>query len=155
MVCSAYHYSWRNCDLDKSKVYRGFVRTGRGAAALDMSVPGSLEAFQRLAGLSIIPGTLNIALTEPFDLALLNYVTFVELGRAIDLSKHGIKYDGEIGMYHNRVTVANKYPACVIFFTWVDDMYTDAELVSPHHLRSTLHLQDGDMVEFRLTEYHL
>jgi len=141
--------------LDKSKVYRGLVKTGRGAGALEMSAPGSLEGFQRLTGLSVIPGTLNIDLTEPFDLALLNYVTFIELGWAIDLSKQGIKYDGEIGMHYGRVTVANKYPACVIFFTWVDDIYTDAELISPHHLRSTLGLQDGDIVEFTLPEYHL
>jgi len=120
-----------------------------------MSAPGSLEVFQRLTGLSVIPGTLNIYLTEPFDLALPNYVTFVELGWAIDLFKHGIEYDGEMGMHHGRVIVANKYPACVIFFTWVGDIYTDAELVSPYHLRSALDLQDGDMVKFRLTEHHL
>ena len=141
--------------MDESKVYRGFVKTGRGTGALEMSAPGSLEGFQRLTGLSVIPGTLNIDLTEPFDLALLNYVTFVELGWAIDLSKQGIKYDGEIGMHYGRVTVANKYPACVIFFTWVNDIYTDAELISPHHLRSALDLQNGDIVEFTLPEYHL
>jgi CTP-dependent riboflavin kinase len=141
--------------LDKSKVYRGFVKTGRGAGVLEMSAPGSLEGFQHLTGFSVIPGTLNIDLTEPFDLALLNYVTFDELGWSIDLSKQGIKYDGEIGTHYGRVTVANKYPACVIFFTWVDDLYTDAELISPFHLRSTLNIRDGNIVEFRLSEYHL
>ena len=137
--------------MDTSKVYLGFVKTGRGYGALEMSAPGSLEGFQRLTGLYVIPGTLNIDLTKPFDLALLNYVTFVELGWAIDLSKQGIKYDGEIGMHYGLVTVANKYPACVIFFTWVDDPYTDAELISPYHLRSTLDLHDGDTVEFILS----
>lgn len=141
--------------MGKNKIYRGFVKTGRGAGALEMTEAGSLDEFQRLTGLSIIPGTLNIDLTEPFDLALLNYATFAKLGWAIDLSKQGIKYDGEIGMHYGRVTVANRYPAFVIFWTWVDDIYTDAELISPHHLRSTLHLQDGDIVEFTLPEYHL
>jgi len=141
--------------LDKSKVYRGFVKSGRGAGALEMSAPGSLEGFQRLTGLSVIPGTLNIDLTEPFDLALLNYVTFIELGWVINLSKQGIKYDGEIGMYYGRAIIADKYPACVIFWTWVDDIYTDAEVISPYHLRSTLGLQDGDIVEFRLSKYPL
>ena len=135
-----------------TKVYRGFVKTGRGNGALEMSEPESLEGFQRLTGLSVIPGTLNIDLTEPFNLALLNYVTFVELGWSIDLPKQGIKYHGEIGMHYGPVTVANKYPACVIFFTWVDDIYTDAELISPYHLRNTLDLHDGDIVEFRLSE---
>ena len=141
--------------MGKNKVYRGFVKTGRGYGALEMSAPGSLEEFQRLTGLSVIPGTLNIDLTEPFNLALLNYASFAELGWAIDLSKQGIKYDGEIGMYYGRVTVANKYPACVIFWTWVDDLYTDAELISPHHLRSTLDIQDGAIVEFSLLNYQL
>ena len=141
--------------MDKTKVYRGMVKTGRGAGALEMSAPGGLEGFQRLTGLSVIPGTLNIDLTEPFDLALLNYVTFVELGWAINLPKQGIKYDGEIGMHYGRAIIADKYPACVIFFTWVDDPYTDAEVISPYHLRSTLDLQDGDIVEFTLTANHL
>ena len=134
------------------KVYRGFVKTGRGNGALEMSEPGSLEGFQRLTGLSVIPGTLNIDLAEPFDLALLKYATLDELGWSIDLSKQGIKYDGEIGMHYGPATVANRYPAYVIFFTWVDDVYTDAELISPYHLRNALGLRDGDMVDFTLSE---
>ena len=66
--------------MDTSKVYQGFVKTGRGFGALEMSAPGILEGFQRLTGLSVIPGTLNIDLTKPFDLALLKYVAFFELG---------------------------------------------------------------------------
>jgi CTP-dependent riboflavin kinase len=120
-----------------------------------MSVPGTLEGFQRLTGLPVIPGTLNVALAEPFDLALLDYVTLSELGLAIDLSKHRIECDGETGMYYGRVTVGDMYPACVIFFTWIGNIHTDAELVSPYHLRNTLNLRDGDIVEFRLTERHL
>ena len=117
-----------------------------------MSTPGRFEGLQRLTGLSVIPGTFNVALTEPFDLSLLNYVTFAELGWSIDLSERGIEYDGEIGAYYSRVTVADRYPACVIFFTWAGNVHTDAELISPHHLRSTLDLQDGDIVEFSLSE---
>jgi CTP-dependent riboflavin kinase len=136
--------------LDKAKVYQGMVKTGRGAGASEMSAPDGLEGFQRLTGLSVIPGTLNIDLTEPFDLTLLNYITFVELGWTINLPKQGIKYDGEIGMHYGQVLIAEKYPACVIFFTWVNDPYTDAEVISPYHLRSVLGLKDGDMVEFTL-----
>lgn len=140
--------------MPNNKIFRGSVKTGRGAGALEMSSPESLEGFRNLTGLSVIPGTLNIDLTEPIDLAILNYVTFDELGWAVNLTKQGIKYDGEIGMYYGPVIVADKYPASVIVFTWVDDIYTDAELISPYHLRSSLRLQDGDIVEFRLSEYH-
>jgi CTP-dependent riboflavin kinase len=150
-----HHCFWWNYNLGKSKIYRGFVKTGRGYGALEMSTRGSLEEFQRLTGLSIIPGTLNIDLTEPFDLALLNYATFAELGWSIDLSKQGIKYNGEIGMHYGRVTVENRYPAFVIFWTWVDDIYTDAELISPHHFHSIFNLKDGDIVEFTMPEYNL
>ena len=136
--------------MSNSHVYRVIVKTGRGAGASEMSVLGGLEGFQRLTGLSIIPGTLNIDLTEPFDLALLNYVTFAELGWEIDLQKQGIKYEGEIGMYYGRAIVADRYPAYMIFFTWVTDPYTDAEIISSYHLRSALDLCDGDKVEFTL-----
>lgn len=99
------------CNLDRGKVYRGFVRTGRGAAELEMSTAGSCEGLRRVTGLSVISGTLNIGLTEPFDLSLPDYVAFAELGWAVDLSEHGIEYDGEIGAYYGPVTVADMYPA--------------------------------------------
>jgi CTP-dependent riboflavin kinase len=136
--------------VDKNIVYRGFVKTGRGHGAAEMSE--SLEDFQRLTGLPVIPGTLNLDLTKPFDLTLLDYITFAELGWTIDLSKQGIKYDGEIGMYYGKAIIADKYPAFIIFFTWVNDIYTDVEVISPYHLRNTLNLKDQDIVEFRLSE---
>ena len=135
-----------------SRIFQGLVKTGRGFGAIEMSSPGVLEDFQRLSGLSVIPGTLNIDLTEPFDLSLLNYVSFLELDWTIDLYRQGIEYDGKIGMYYGRVTVADGYPACVLFFTWVTDIYTDAELISSCHLRNTLSLRDGDILEFRLSQ---
>jgi len=141
--------------LGKTGIYHGVVKTGRGGGAVEMSMPGVLKGFQRLSGLSVIPGTLNLDLTEPFDLKLLKYVTFAELGYEFTPSKQGIKFDGEIGMHYGRVTIADKYPACVIFFTWVDDPYKDAEVVSPYHLRSDLGLKDGDIVEFRLSEDYI
>ena len=134
--------------MDKKQVYRGVVKTGRGEGAAEMAAPDDLEGFRRLVGLDVIPGTLNIDLTEPLDLALLKYASFAELGWEFDPAKQGIKYEGEIGMYYGRVVVAEKYPAGLIFFSWVTDPTTDAELVSSHHLRSALGLRDGDIVEF-------
>jgi CTP-dependent riboflavin kinase len=138
--------------MDKSHVYRGIVKTGRGAGASEMSAPGGLEGFQHLTRLSVIPGTLNIDLTEPFDLVLLNYLNFADAGWEFDPTRQGITYEGEIGMHYGRVIIADKYPGCVVFFTWATDPYTDAELVSPYHLRSTLDLVDGDIVEFTLAD---
>ncbi len=138
--------------MDKNKVYRGIIKTGRGGAVAEMSQPGFLEGFKLLTGLSIIPGTLNIDLTEPFDLSLLNYMRFADIGWEFDPATQGIEYDGEIGVYYRRALVADRYPAYIVIFTWVTDIYTDAELVSPYHLRSTLGLKDGDVVEFTLAD---
>ncbi len=136
--------------MSEDKIYRGKVRTGIGGAVGEMLKPGGVEGFQELTGLAIIPGTLNIKLTEPFDLSLLNYLKFAEVGWEFDPATQGIEYEGEIGAYYRRATVANKYPACLIIFTWVTDIHTNAEMVSPYHLRTTLNLQDGDIIEFYL-----
>lgn len=138
--------------MDKNRVYRGVVKTGRGGAVTEMLKSGVPEGFRLLTGLSVIPGTLNIDLTEPFDLALLNYLRFADVGLEFDPATQGIDYDGEIGVYYGRVIIADKYPGCVVFFTWVTDIHTDAELVSPYHLRSALNLQDGDIIEFTLAD---
>jgi len=138
--------------METCQVYRGIVKTGRGAGAGEMSAPSVLERFELLLGLPVILGTLNLDLDRPFDLTLLNYVSFVEIGFSIDLAKQGINYNGELGMHYGRIIIADTCPAGVVFFTWADDPYTDAELVSPHHLRRVLNLQDGDTVEFRLVD---
>ena len=135
----------------KKQVYWGTVNTGRGAAAGVMLETGLLECFQQLSGLPVIPGTLNIYLDRPFDLSLLGYASFADMGvPEIDLRALGLDFDGEQGAHYERVTIAGKYPGCLVFLTWVTDLTGDAELVSPHHLRSTLGLQDGDPIEFTL-----
>jgi len=135
-----------------NKVYKCIIRTGRGGAVGEMSKPGGIEGFKILTGLEIIPGTLNVRLTEPFDLSLLKYLKFADVGWEFDPATQGIEFDGEIGMNYGRVTVAGKYPAVIIFWTWVPDVHTCGELVSPHHLRNVLGLNDGDTVEFTLAE---
>lgn len=138
--------------MNKNRVYRGIMKTGIGGAVAEMSKPGGLEGFRWLTGLDIISGTLNIDLTEPFELSLLNYVKFADIGWEFDPATQGIEYDGEIGAYYHRALVADRYPAYIVIFTWVTDIYTDAELVSPYHLRRTLGLKDGDVVEFTLVK---
>jgi CTP-dependent riboflavin kinase len=138
--------------MEANRVYKGIVRTGRSGAVKEMSIPGALEGFHRLTGLSIIPGTLNIKLTEYLDLSALSYLKFADVGWYFDPSTQGIDYNGEIGVYYSQALVADKYPACLLFFTWVTTPGIDAELVSPHHLRTVLNLEDGDIVEFMLSD---
>ena len=132
------------------KVYKSIVRTGRGGAVGKMSKPGGIEGFKMLTGLEVIPGTLNIHMAEPFDLSPLKYFRFADIGWDFDPATQGIEFDGEIGMYYSRATVAGKYPAVIIFWTWVLDIHTCGELVSPQHLRTVLNLTDSDTVEFTL-----
>jgi CTP-dependent riboflavin kinase len=138
--------------VDKNKIYKGIVRTGRGGAVSEMSKPCSIEGFKMLTGLEIIPGTLNILLIEAFDLSPLKYLRFADVGWEFNPATQGIDFDGEIGVYYSPVTIANKHPGCILFFTWTGDIGRRGELVSPHHLRTVLGLNDGDTVEFTLED---
>jgi CTP-dependent riboflavin kinase len=138
--------------MSQNQVYQGIVRTGRGGGAIEMTKPGALEQFKLLTGLPIIPGTLNIKLSKPFNLSLLKYYKFDDIGWEFDPTTQGIPYQGEIGMYGGRATIAGKYPAFLVFFTWVTHKNLDGEMVSQHHLRSVLNLCDGDTVEFTRTD---
>jgi CTP-dependent riboflavin kinase len=144
--------SWlSNLSLDKRNLeYQGIVRTGRGGAATEMSASDFQEKFRELTGLNVTPGTLNLKMTEPLNLNLCRYLKFSDVGWDFDPATQGIKYKGEIGVYYRRATVAKKYPACVLVFTWVTNLNTDAELVSRYHLRTVLNLKDGDKVKFTL-----
>jgi CTP-dependent riboflavin kinase len=54
-------------------VHNGTVKSGLGLGAAEMSRPGVLEKFDRLCGLDLIPGTLNLNLAAPMDLTRLTY----------------------------------------------------------------------------------
>lgn len=138
--------------MAKGQIYYGIVKTGRGGAVKEMSRPGGLEGFQKLTGLAIIPGTLNIQLIEPLDTGILNYLKFTDVGWEFDPATQGIDYRGEIGAYYHRSTIAGIYPGCLLVFTWVSDIHRNAELVSPYHLRTVLNLSDGDTIAFTIDQ---
>jgi CTP-dependent riboflavin kinase len=140
----------RKFSIDTSRAYRGIVKAGRGGAVAEMNQPGFTEKFKELTGLDVIPETLNIKMVEPLNLNLLRYLKFADIGWEFDPATQRIDYKGEIGVYYRRATVQGKYRACLLVFTWVSDIHTDAELVSPHHLRTVLKLKDGDKVKFKL-----
>jgi CTP-dependent riboflavin kinase len=130
--------------------YKGFVKTGRGGAIVEMSNPDELEEWEILTGLKVIPGTLNLHLDKPFDLSLLNYISFSEIGWDFDPTSQGYDFKGDIGMYYHRIIIFFKYPGILAFWTWVPELSTHAELISSVHLRTELGLKDGDTVEFAL-----
>ena len=113
-----------------------------------------LDEWERLAGLRVIPGTSNLQLPKPFDLSLLTYLRFSEIGWDFDPATQGLDFQGHIAMYYRRVTIFNDYPGIVVFWSWVPQLNTHAELISPVHLKTAIGLKDGDTVEFSLyTEF--
>ena len=132
------------------KLFSGTVKTGRGGAVVEMSKPNELEEWKKLVGLRVIPGTLNLHLTKPFDLSLLKYLSFSKIGWNFDPATQGFNFKGDIGMYYHRVIISGEYPGILVFWTWVPELSTHAELISSVHLRTTIGLKDGDSVSFSL-----
>jgi hypothetical protein len=62
------------------KEFRGVVVPGRGFGAQRMANPAVLHTAQRLTALTLVPGTLNVRLPQPFDGLLPWYQTEADLG---------------------------------------------------------------------------
>ena len=66
-----------------AKNYRGIVVPGRGFGAQRMANPAVLHAAQHLTALTLVPGTLNVRLPQPFDGQLPSYLTEADLSGTI------------------------------------------------------------------------
>ena len=128
------------------KEFRGVVVPGRGFGAQRMANPAVLQAAQRLTALPLVPGTLNVRLPQPFDGTLAGYLTEDDLGGAVwrDHAPH------RQGIRFGEVLIAGQYRG--IMFQGDEPEYPpeQVEILSDHHLRATLGLRDGDMLEFTL-----
>ena len=128
------------------KTYRGIVVPGRGFGAQRMTNPAVLQAAQRLTALALVPGTLNVRLPQPFDGTLTGYLTEDDLGGTVwrDHAPH------RQGIRFGEVLIAGQYRG--IIFQGDEPEYPpeQVEILSDHHLRTTLGLHDGDMLEFTL-----
>jgi CTP-dependent riboflavin kinase len=126
--------------------FRGVVVAGRGFGAPRMSQPTLLHATQQLTDLMFVPGTLTVRLPQPFESTLTGYVTEDDLGGNVwsDHAPHrqGIRY-GE-------VIIAGRYRGIIFQGDEPEYPLEQVEMLSDHHLRATLGLQDGDMLEFTL-----
>jgi CTP-dependent riboflavin kinase len=111
-----------------------------------MANPAVLHAAQGLTGLILVPGTLNVRLPQPFDGLLPWYFTADELGGDV-WRDHA---PNRTGIRCGEVRIAGRYRGIV--FQGDEPEYPPAqvEILSDHHLRATLGLRDGDMLEFTL-----
>lgn len=139
----------RGCHLES---FSGTVETGIGKASIEMSNSNGLRDWEMLAGMKILPGTLNLHLEKPFDLSLLKYLSFSKIGWDFDPSTQGSDFKGDVGMYYHLIKIFGKYPGILAFWNWAPEFDTCAELISSIHLRTTFELKDGDIVDFSLTE---
>jgi CTP-dependent riboflavin kinase len=126
--------------------FTGIVVPGRGFGAQRMANPALLQALKRLTDLTLVPGTLNVRLPQPYDGTLTGYLTEDDLGGAVwrDHAPHrqGIRY-GE-------VLIAGQYRGIVFQGDEPEYPPEQVEILSDQHLRATLGLRDGDMLEFTL-----
>jgi CTP-dependent riboflavin kinase len=111
-----------------------------------MTNPAVLQAAQRLTALTLVPRTLNVRLPQPFDSLLPWYFTEDELGGHV-WRDHA---PNRTGIRCGEVLIAGRYRGIV--FQGDEPEYPPAqvEILSDHHLRATLGLRDGDMLEFTL-----
>ncbi len=124
--------------MPEQKTFQGIVKSGRGLGALRMALPSVQEAVRRRLGLSLVPGTLNLHLPAPFNTPLPHYIGTDELGHDIP------------GVWYGEVLIAGRYSGFVIRGDEPGYPDNQVELVSDHHLRQALGLQDGDTLEFTL-----
>ena len=126
--------------------YRGIVVPGRGFGAQRMADPAVLQMAQRVTGLILVPGTLNVRLPQPFDGLLPWYFTEADLGGNV-WRDHA---PNRTGIRCGEVLITGRYRGVV--FQGDEPEYPPAqvEIMSDHHLRATLGLQDGDVLAFSL-----
>ena len=108
-----------------------------------MTGADTTDRMRDLAGLSVVPGTLNVHLQEPFDRSLTSrYVAAEEIGPEWQAKT------GQAGYFVVPVLVAGRY-RCLAFQADEPGYPTDLiELIGEVHLRSALGLTDGEAITF-------
>jgi len=127
----------------------GVVQTGRGLGAGRMSDPTVMQKLEDLAGLTVVPGTLNVRLPGP-------------LGRgqswrylpAVEIAPDWEERTGQSGYFLARVLIADRYRG--LAFQAVEPgghgyPPDQIELFCEVQLRLALGLHDGDVIDVRLS----
>ena len=129
--------------MSPEKVFRGVVVSGRGLAVPAMSRPATEQAVARLTILKIVPGTLNVELPRPFNGKLPHYVSVEALGGVPGVSNRK-------GLRYGEVLIAHQFRGLVFQGDEPEYAPNMVELISDHKLRTELHLNDGDTIEFAI-----
>lgn len=128
-------------DLPSKVVFKGIIVSGMGEGKYYTEQSGYVDQFKTKLGFIPYPGTLNVE------------IDFIERNKLRLLKNYG-------GIIIDEFTTKNRTFGGVMCFNATINMSKGAivlpwrshyshilELISPHHLRKKLHLNDGDMVE--------
>jgi CTP-dependent riboflavin kinase len=123
----------------------GVVQAGRGLGAPLMADPSVLERLQQLAGLRLVPGTLNVHLPRALDRdESWRYVA------ASDIAADWEARTGQSGYFIASVLIAGRFRGVAFQAVEPEGLGYPAdqiELFSDAYLRSELALEDGDAIE--------
>jgi CTP-dependent riboflavin kinase len=111
-----------------------------------MANPAVLNAAQRLMALTLVPGTLNVRLSQPFDGLFPWSFTEDELGGYVGRD-HATN---RTGIRWGEVLIAGRYRGIVFQGDEPESPPTQVDIMSDHHLRATRELHDGDTLAFAL-----
>jgi CTP-dependent riboflavin kinase len=127
---------------------RGFVQAGRGQGAALMADPIILKRLQEVAGLQLVPGTLNVRLPRALERdESWRYVA------AIDVAPDWQARTGQSGYFIAPVTIAARFRGVAFQAVEPEGMgypVDQIELFSEAHLRSELGLRDCDAIEIAI-----
>jgi CTP-dependent riboflavin kinase len=128
----------------------GIVQPGRGLGAGLMSDRAVIEKLEELAGFPIVPGTLNVRLSQPLERGPdWRYVAAAEIAPDWEART------GQAGYFLARVTVAERYRG--VAFQAVEPGEPgyppdQIELFCEAQLRGALGLGDGDWIAVSLSD---
>ena len=137
--------------MSASNSFVGRVTKGRGLGAPLMSEPRVLDLVNELMGLLPVPGTLNVRLAEPFDRSLIpHFADFAKLSGQLGIDL--VAETGQTGLWWAPVLIEGQYRG-VVFQAEQDGYSPDlVELFCETHLRGTLDLNDGDLIQFSILD---
>ncbi|MGI9611055.1 MAG: DUF120 domain-containing protein [Acidimicrobiia bacterium] len=123
--------------------YTGHVQEGQGLGVERMANSVVLRRIQEQAGFSIVPGTLNVNMAQPF---IRPSSTIYIPSR--ELSAEWEEQTGQAGYFLVPVTVGGQYRGIAMQADEPDYPPGLVELMSEVHLRSALDLVDDSLIRF-------
>ncbi len=123
--------------------YIGRVQPDRGLGVQRMADPRVLGRIHELAGFTIVPGTLNVGLDQPFTRSpTTEYLASSELFPGWEAET------GQAGYFFVLVTIAGQYRGVAMQADELGYPPDLVELMCEVHLRQTLDLSDGREIRF-------